>query len=162
MNLFNKKKSSSNAANTEAAAIAVPEEQIPVATMVVDNGPYVPISNPPATAPTAPMTTTTENHNQDRPVTYPLVQNPDPSFTRYPMTDITCSHCHQVGRTKVRTAPAWQTWAATGVGFLLFWPLCWLPLVMDSCKKSEHFCTHCGHKLGTMAPFQDCCVNTRT
>ena len=155
MNLFNKKKSSNNAANPEATAIAVQEEHIPVATMVVDHNDsaYAPVNNPPPTAPSA-------NQNQVTP--RPLVYNMDPSFTRFPMMDITCPNCEQVGRTKVRTAPAWQTWAATGVGFLLFWPLCWLPLVMDSCKQSDHFCTSCGHKLGTVPPFQDCCVNTRT
>ncbi|CAJ1957502.1 unnamed protein product [Cylindrotheca closterium] len=156
MNLFSKNKSSrSNVANTEATAIAVPEEEIPVATMVVDNDDsYLRTSNPQATAPT---------EYQDQPTSRPMVyNNSDPSFTRFSMMNITCSNCQQAGRTKVRTAPAWQTWAATGVGFLLFWPLCWLPLVMDSCKQSEHFCTNCGHKLGTVPPFQDCCVNTRS
>lgn len=149
MPFFGKNKSSSNA---EATAIAVPEEEIPVATMVVDHADsYSRVNYPPPTAP-----------RENQATTRPLVYNMDPSFTRFPMMDITCSNCQQVGRTKVRTAPAWQTWAATGVGFLLFWPLCWLPLVMDSCKKSEHFCTSCGHKLGTVQPFQDCCVNTRT
>ena len=154
MNLFNKNKSSNNTANAEATVIAVPEEQIPVATMVVDhNDSYTPVNNPP---PTAPM------GNQDQATTRPLVYNTDPSFSRFPMINITCPNCEHAGRTKVRTAPAWQTWAATGVGFLLCWPFCWIPLVMDTCKKSEHFCTNCGHKLGTVQPFEDCCVNTRT
>lgn len=154
MGLFSKKAPSNNATNTGAVPMVVAEESIPVATMVVNHDSFdIPTNNPPPTAP--------RQQHQNQSVTYSMNQHADPSFTRFPMMDITCAQCHQVGRTKVRTAPAWQTWAATGVGFLLFWPLCWLPLVMDSCKKSEHFCTNCGHKLGTVAPFQDCCVNTR-
>jgi len=155
MSYFSRKKPSSSSTNAEATAVSISEEQMPVATMVVDHQEdcYVPVNNPPPTAP---------SQNEDQASTYPLVYNSDPSFTRYPMTDIACNNCNQqVVRSKVRTYPGWETWTAAGVGFLLFWPLCWLPLVTDSCKRSDHFCTNCGHKLGSVSPFQDCCVETR-
>jgi hypothetical protein len=37
----------------------------------------------------------------------------DPSLSRGPMMMRQCPHCHQESRTRVTTAPGWQTWAAS-------------------------------------------------
>jgi len=61
-------------------------------------------------------------------------------------------------KTKTRTGPTFWTWLAVLALILIFWPLCWAPLVLDRCKQTEHFCPHCNHVIGTIEPFQDCCV----
>ncbi|PVU90590.1 hypothetical protein BB559_004549 [Furculomyces boomerangus] len=38
-------------------------------------------------------------------------------------------------------------WAVTCLG-VLFWPLMWIPLVMDSLKNSTHICPNCKADLG--------------
>jgi hypothetical protein len=45
--------------------------------------------------------------------------------------------------------------------FWVFWPACWIPLVMDSAKFTDHICTHCGVVVGHVKPLSDCCVEER-
>jgi hypothetical protein len=138
-----------------STATAVAEPEIPVATLVPD---ATISANPP---PTAPQEEPPQNQTFSQPLIMPVTAGSDPYFTRFPMIVMTCPSCHQESRSKVRTFPVWQTWTVAGVAFFLFWPLCWIPLVTDSCKQSDHFCSSCGIKVGSVPPFQDCCVNTR-
>lgn len=85
----------------------------------------------------------------------------DPLLTRDPMMMRSCPHCHQESRTRVKTSPSWQTWASSGVLLIAFWPICWIPLVMDNCKQTDHYCVMCGRQVGSVEPFQDCCVTNR-
>jgi len=85
----------------------------------------------------------------------------DPTVSRSPMMMAECPNCHRESRTRVTTAPSWKTWAATGCLFCVFWPLCWVPLVVDSCKTTDHFCVTCGSKVAKVGAFQDCCVEHR-
>lgn len=85
----------------------------------------------------------------------------DPTVSRFPMMMTECPNCHQESRTRVTTAPTWKTWSAGGCLFFVFWPLCWVPLVVDSCKLTEHFCVKCGARVAKVEAFQDCCVEHR-
>jgi len=64
-------------------------------------------------------------------------------------------------RTRTRTAPNWVTWLSALALFVAFWPLCWLPLVVDSSKRTEHYCPSCNNHVATIEPYQDCCVKHR-
>ena len=87
-------------------------------------------------------------------------QNHDFTVSRSPMM-VHCKYCNQESRTRVTTAPNWKTWTASGCMFFVFWPLCWLPLVAESCKTTEHFCVTCGAKVARVDAFEDCCVEHR-
>ena len=54
-----------------------------------------------------------------------------------------------------------MTWVAVVGLFLVFWPVCWIPLVIDSCKMTDHFCALCGGNVGSVKPLSDCCVKER-
>jgi len=56
----------------------------------------------------------------------------DPTLSRTPMMMSVCPHCGQESRTRVTTYPTWQTWAAAGGLLFAFWPVCWMPLVLDN------------------------------
>jgi len=88
-------------------------------------------------------------------------RNDDLVVSRAPMTMAECPYCNQESRTRVTTAPSWKTWTASGCMFFVFWPLCWLPLVAESCKTTEHFCVACGAKVARVDAFEDCCVEHR-
>ncbi|KAG7345154.1 LITAF-like zinc ribbon domain containing protein [Nitzschia inconspicua] len=85
----------------------------------------------------------------------------DPTLSRGPMMMRQCPHCHQESRTRVTTAPAWQTWVASGALCFVFWPIFWVPLVLDNCKDTSHYCVLCGNEVGKVSAFEDCCVTTR-
>lgn len=157
MKLFGK--STSNAVPTS-------EEEIPVATLVPDHpsGVYHPSPSapppPPANAP--PHQIPVNAASSSGPTVMRVTIDNDPSITsRFPVPLPCCPNCQQESRTKVRTHPTWHTWTTAGALFFLFWPLCWVPLVSDSCKQSDHFCTVCGNQVGSVPPFYDCCVETR-
>lgn len=79
-------------------------------------------------------------------------------LSRIPVQMITCPKCNKSNTlTKIRTFPSCVTWTCVGATFFLFWPLCWLPLVIDSTKQTDHFCTNCNEKIGEVRPFVDCC-----
>ena len=54
-------------------------------------------------------------------------------LSRVPIVMIECPKCRkQKALTKIRTFPNCITWTCVGVTFFLFWPVCWLPLVIDA------------------------------
>lgn len=55
----------------------------------------------------------------------------DSRFGRKPCMMAACPHCGLESRTKVRTFPNFITWAMSILLLFLFWPLCWVPLVVD-------------------------------
>mmetsp|Transcript_8146 Transcript_8146/g.11721 ORF Transcript_8146/g.11721 Transcript_8146/m.11721 type:complete len:172 (+) Transcript_8146:115-630(+) len=81
------------------------------------------------------------------------------SSGRFPASITACPHCRssQV-TTRIRTYPSLVTWAVVVGLFLVFWPVCWIPLVIDSCKTTDHYCALCSENLGSVKPLSDCCV----
>mmetsp|Transcript_26463 Transcript_26463/g.41525 ORF Transcript_26463/g.41525 Transcript_26463/m.41525 type:complete len:182 (+) Transcript_26463:138-683(+) len=78
---------------------------------------------------------------------------------RFPTSITACPSCHSSEiTTKIRTYPSFVTWAVIIFLFLVFWPVCWFPLVIDSCKTTDHYCTHCNENVGSVKPLSDCCV----
>ena len=59
---------------------------------------------------------------------------------RHPISIGVCSHCNQSSTTRIKTYPSWETWVAAGVLVLVFWPICWIPLVTDSVSNCK--CTY--------------------
>ena len=44
---------------------------------------------------------------------------------------------------------------------LIFWPVFWIPLIIDSAKKTDHNCKQCGGLVGHVNPLSDCCIEER-
>jgi hypothetical protein len=80
---------------------------------------------------------------------------------RIPIILRPCPHCQNTARTQTRTHPNCITWIAVITLLILFWPICWIPLVCDSWKQTDHYCSHCSVKVGEITPFQDCCEKRR-
>ena len=84
------------------------------------------------------------------------------SLNRNPMMISICPHCQiESTSTRTKTYPNFITWISVGGFFLAFWPLCWIPLVVDSMKQTDHYCVSCGALVGRVKPYQDCCITTR-
>jgi len=114
-------------------------DNIPIATAVA-----VPISH---AAPVVQEVATT------LPVTFDLGRNP---------VQMNCPMCKKQNvTTRTKTYPNWMTWAAAAGMALIFWPVFWIPLVIDPAKKTEHYCSNCHENVGTVQPFSDCCVTKR-
>ncbi|KAI2507284.1 hypothetical protein MHU86_7120 [Fragilaria crotonensis] len=91
--------------------------------------------------------------------TYNMLQ---PGFRRAPTRMPVCPSCQQgMVRTQTRTHPTLGTWIAVVTLLILFWPICWIPLVCDVFKQTDHYCSHCGVKVAEVSPFQDCCEKRR-
>lgn len=91
------------------------------------------------------------------------VYETDPDITisgsRRPIQIPLCPHCElEHARTRTRTYPNAATWASVGVGAIVFFPLCWVPLVIDGMKKTDHYCQNCDNKIGSVRPFEGFCV----
>jgi hypothetical protein len=158
MGWFGKKKS-------EIDSDYVDVEDIPIAVVVMDSSTVAP-SAPPASQECFSSTTAyaaIPQHHQQQQVMAHEQQQPVPHvfLSRIPTMLNPCPLCSRSARTRVRTAPNWATWLAALVLLFLFWPICWLPLVTDSMKQTDHFCTSCQQKVGTVGPFKDCCVKHR-
>jgi hypothetical protein len=59
-------------------------------------------------------------------------------------TGLQCHHCGKETVTSVRDLVGVTTVVAVIVLALLFWPLCWVPFCVPSCKKTSHYCGHVG------------------
>ena len=55
---------------------------------------------------------------------------------RHPISIGVCLHCNKSCTTRIKTYPSWETWLAAGVLVLVFWPICWIPLVTDSVRST--------------------------
>ena len=75
--------------------------------------------------------------------------------TRKPVMLTYCPKCNkQHVTTYTRTKATGATWLGVLVGVVVFWPLCWIPLVCKPMKQSNHHCTNCRAKIGRVKPFQ--------
>lgn len=85
-----------------------------------------------------------------------------PTFGRKPAFMATCPYCQSVNvRTRLQTFPSWVTWLAVLLIALVFWPLAWIPLVVDCTKTTEHYCPNCHALVGSVCAFEDACVKHR-
>ena len=82
-------------------------------------------------------------------------------YSRNPMNLDKCPHCHQPTRTRIVSYPSFVTWISVVFIFFIFWPLFWLPLILESTRHTDHFCSKCGAKIGEIGAYKDCCVSTR-
>mmetsp|Transcript_82457 Transcript_82457/g.229456 ORF Transcript_82457/g.229456 Transcript_82457/m.229456 type:complete len:148 (-) Transcript_82457:1162-1605(-) len=81
------------------------------------------------------------------------------SGSRRPVQLSMCPQCQKSHvRTSTRTYPSALTWVGVAVAACVFFPLCWIPLVVDSMKQTDHFCQNCGKKIGTIKALEGCCV----
>jgi predicted RNA-binding Zn-ribbon protein involved in translation (DUF1610 family) len=62
------------------------------------------------------------------------------------------THCPQCGKPNVNTdvgsKTTGETWLCVVAGVVIFWPLCWVPLVVKQCKQTNHYCSNCHKKVG--------------
>ncbi|KAL3783548.1 hypothetical protein ACHAW5_006077 [Stephanodiscus triporus] len=114
--------------------------------------PIVYATLPADAAPTAASGTRTNVVNHDIP----------PSLSRHPTSVRQCQHCGAANvMTSTRTYPGPETFLACFILLLVFWPACWMPLVVDAAKRTDHMCTRCGGVVGHVKPLSDCCVERR-
>ena len=86
----------------------------------------------------------------------------EPGFRRAPTRMNICPSCQQQNsRTQTRTLPTLVTWVAAIALLIVFWPICWIPLVCDVFKQTDHYCSRCGTKVAEVTPFGDCCEKRR-
>ncbi|KAL7551460.1 hypothetical protein ACHAWF_014647 [Thalassiosira exigua] len=86
----------------------------------------------------------------------------NPPLGRPPTFIPLCPHCGAVdASTRTSTYPALETWLLCLGVLLIFWPACWVPLVVDSAKRTDHLCNRCNEVVGTVKPLSDCCVKNR-
>eukprot|EP00980_Cylindrotheca_fusiformis_P001086 scaffold305_cov110-Cylindrotheca_fusiformis.AAC.4 len=79
--------------------------------------------------------------------------------SRNPIQMAVCPHCaREHVNTRTRTYPTLTTWVCVGVGIAVFFPIAWIPLVVDNMKTTDHFCQDCGKKIGTLKPMENVCV----
>jgi len=170
MGWFQKKQD--NALPTHQAT--APIDELPVAVMVEDplasaSSSKLPGQQPPAQEqalqpPAQPVQPS--GNPQQVSVSYQNPPNKEKELllllTREP-TNLTtpCPYCGVQARTKVQTFPNWLTWLSCIILAFVFWPICWIPLVVRSMKQTDHICTNCGRKLGTVGAFKDFCVDSR-
>ena len=110
--------------------------------------------SPPSSPIHVPTNNSNTNTNSD--VVVPLY-----AFQRGPMNIKSCHACGAFTRTRTISAPNLTTWIAVVVLFFLFWPLCWVPLVNEKCKRTDHYCSKCNVLIGFAQPLEGCCVTYR-
>lgn len=86
----------------------------------------------------------------------PYHSSHDPTMARVPILMGHCPNCRQESWTRITTYSTWQTWMALGLMLLVSWPICWVPLILDNCKQTDHYCGLCQAKVGKVNVFQDC------
>ncbi len=85
---------------------------------------------------------TTHPQQLTRPIPYyNLGRNP---------TGLQCPYCKRQMVTVVRDIIGLGTLVAVFLLALFFWPLCWLPFCIPSCRRTHHFCGHseCRQRVG--------------
>ncbi|CAJ1938034.1 unnamed protein product [Cylindrotheca closterium] len=93
---------------------------------------------------------------------YKLERDPCLNGSRKPTNLAFCPHCSKENvRTRTKTYPSAVTWGCVAIGAVAFFPICWVPLVMDGMKKTDHYCQNCGQKLATIKPLHGVGVKER-
>jgi hypothetical protein len=91
------------------------------------------------------------------------VQQNTSLWSREPVDLAFCPHCAMEHiRTRTRTYPNFLTWTCVAVGAVVFFPICWVPLVVDNLKKTDHYCQNCGQKIGSIKPMENVCVKEQS
>lgn len=81
---------------------------------------------------------------------------------RHPTSITQCQHCQATNvMTTTKTYPSLETWFMVLGVVLIFWPAFWIPLIIDSTKKTDHMCKQCGGLVGHVKPLSDCCIEER-
>jgi LITAF-like zinc ribbon domain len=161
MGLFGSKKTSADP-NGDGLYVDMEQQKIPIA---------VAVSAPPSPGAVAVFhqKQTSKQQQQQQKQQAIVVYNtkngkPPPVIfvTRTPTVIPLCPVCSKRNvRTRIRTAPDWLTWVTVAVLLVVFWPLFWIPLVTDACRRTTHYCTACGAEIGSIRPFKDCFVKHR-
>ncbi len=124
-------------------------EDIPVVATVVEV--VESDTNPPATNPDHRTTTTTTpasleveagmSDSRKKAVPKNLGRTP---------YGIQCPHCNRETITIVEDRVGTGTILATVALVIVFWPLCWIPFCLPTCKQTYHFCGHksCRKRIG--------------
>ena len=60
---------------------------------------------------------------------------------------IRCPFCGEDVVTNTHRVVDLFTIICFGIIFLVFWPCCWIPLVLPGCKRTEHFCSNCHRRV---------------
>jgi lipopolysaccharide-induced tumor necrosis factor-alpha factor len=120
---------------------AAPPEETAVAVVVVDDMTFMDKPAPPVQE------------------SAPTVQPPGISLGRRPFDMTVCPMCSETDIcTRTRTYPTLLVWICVAIVAVVLWPLCWIPLVVDPLKQTDHYCQKCGEKVGETRPLEDCCV----
>lgn len=160
-----KKKSADDASGAFAYGLQADDDDLPVATLVTEvpqggaSAPPPPPSTNPYSKPSAPPDPMMKKSQQ--PTVAAMNTIPSVFLTRNPTQMDACPCCQANARTRVVTAPSIVTWAVVVLLVFVFWPLCWLPLVMTKTKQSDHYCTSCNMKVGTIGACTDCCTQSK-
>jgi len=131
------------------------EDEIPIITDAVvvrveDGHPPPPSMNPQYAVPTAPPAPGVMTVHQQQ---QQLVQfyRPIPMYNlgRNPV-GLQCPYCQRPTITVVQDLVGMGTVIAVIFLALFFWPLCWIPFCIPSCRRTHHFCGHneCRRKIG--------------
>jgi LITAF-like zinc ribbon domain len=127
-------------------------ENLPVAVLVAADGNNVNSFNSVQVKP----------HQKTISVSHPTQMSPMILLSRVPTVLPQCPLCMKTNvRTRTVTSPNWMTWVTVAVLLVIFWPLCWIPLVTDSCRRTIHYCMFCNSEVGYIRPYKDCCVTYR-
>jgi len=134
-------------------------EEIPMATVVevlgeVENNP--PANNPEYRAGSSTTSASTQSNLEVSPGTTDTRVVRPTRKVRLPKNlgrmpyGIQCPHCHRETITKVEDRIGVATIVATVILAIVFWPICWLPFCMPSCKQTYHYCGHesCRKRIG--------------
>jgi LITAF-like zinc ribbon domain len=78
----------------------------------------------------------------------------------YPVTIPLCPNCNETNvRTKTRTSPDIITIGIVVVLFFIWWPICWIPLCIRKCKRTQHYCSKCHTEIATIQSVSQYCVS---
>lgn len=124
-----------------AAVASIKDENLPVATPITAE---CVAAAPPVKYDDRKPAAVTSSVNQSTGDGLMNMQN-DARFGRKPCMMAACPHCGLESRTKVRTHPNFISWGLAIILLFLFWPICWLPLVVDRVRSVLTLCRllHC-------------------
>lgn len=99
----------------------------------------------------------------------PATEWDDVTLGRHPTNMARCPSCSRINvRTRVTTYPSLLSWLFSITIFILCWPvqfmpgymivLAGLPFCWDKLKRSDHYCSKCDRRVGSVEPFSDCGV----
>lgn len=112
----------------------------------VESNTRPPASNPEYTAVPTQSTLTVPSASETRTRARPRLQK-NLGRERF---GLKCPHCKRETITIVEDRVGMGTIVATIIIAIIFWPLCWLPFCVPTCKRTYHFCGHdeCNKKIG--------------